>query len=61
MCRDTRRLGAGRQVLLVMAKEKAKEAGEGTVRAWAAEMRAGLEGEGSGFISLCADLVQLFR
>ena len=61
MCLDTRRLGASRQVHLVMAKENAKEAGEGTDRAWAAEMRAGLAGEGSGFISLCADPVELFR
>ena len=49
---DTRRLGASRQVHLVMAKGNTKEAG---ARAWAAEMRVGLAGGGSGFTSLCAD------
>lgn len=60
MCWDTRRLGASRQVHLVMAKENMKEAGEDTFWAWAAEMRVGLAGEGSGFTTLCADPVELF-
>ena len=60
MCRDT--APRGKQTgTLGDGEGKRERAGEGTDRAWAAEMRAGLAGEGSGFISLCADPVELFR